>query len=401
MKALYFDLNMGAAGDMLAAALTELLPDPDGFVSRLNALNIPGVEFIREPSVKCGILGTHMTVRVNGEEEHEHEHEHGHEHGHGHGEHHHSDPDSIKRIVERLDIPENVKRDVNEVYDIIAEAESAAHGKPVSEIHFHEVGTMDAVADVTAVCLLMNEIKPEAVFASPVHVGAGQVRTAHGILPVPAPATSYILRDVPIYGGAIRTELCTPTGAALLKHFVSRFGDIPVMKVKKIGLGMGTKDLEAANCVRAMLGECLGGGEDIAEIRFNVDDMTAEEIGFLTETLFENGAIEVFTVPVGMKKSRPGTMVTVLFGIPDREKLLGIVFRHSSTIGVREYSVTRHVLARRNESVETPFGAVNRKVSEGFGVMKSKFEYEDIARIARETGMSISEVKEKIDDGKI
>ncbi|MCR5611387.1 MAG: nickel pincer cofactor biosynthesis protein LarC [Clostridiales bacterium] len=398
MKILYFDLNMGAAGDMLAAALTELLPDPEGFVKRLNALNIPGVEFVREPSEKCGILGTHMSVRVNGEEEHEHHHDH--DHGHHH-EHHHSDLGSIGKIVEGLDIPENVKKDVMAVYLLIAEAESAAHGREVTEIHFHEVGTMDAVADVTAVCLLMNEIKPDAVFASPVHVGAGQVRCAHGILPVPAPATAYILRDVPIYGGAIRSELCTPTGAALIRRFVSRFGDMPVMRVEKIGLGMGKKDFEAANCVRAMLGESEERGGDIVELKFNVDDMTGEEVGFLTETLFENGALEVFDVPVSMKKSRPGTMMTVLIKEEDREKLLKLIFRHSSTLGVREYHPVRHTLSRRTETVDTRFGGVRMKVSEGFGVTKTKYEYEDLARIARETGMSLPEVRKAIDEREV
>lgn len=398
MKILYFDLNMGAAGDMLAAALTELLPDPEGFVKRLNALNIPGVEFVREPSEKCGILGTHMSVRVNGEEEHEHHHDH--DHGHHH-EHHHSDLGSIGKIVDGLDIPENVKKDVMAVYRLIAEAESAAHGREVTEIHFHEVGTMDAVADVTAVCLLMNEIKPDAVFASPVHVGAGQVRCAHGILPVPAPATAYILRDVPIYGGAIRSELCTPTGAALLKHFVSRFGDMPLMKVDRIGLGMGKKDFEAANCVRAMLGKSEDGADAIVELKFNVDDMTGEEVGFLTETLFENGALEVFDVPVSMKKSRPGTMMTVLIKEEDREKLLKLIFRHSSTLGVREYRPVRHTLSRRTETVDTRFGGVRMKVSEGFGVTKTKYEYEDLARIARETGMSLPEVRKAIDEREV
>ena len=273
MKTLYIGCNMGAAGDMLTAALCELMPDPDGFTAKLNALGIPGVTFERETSVKCGITGTHMKVTVNGEEE-ESEDVHGHEHHHDHDHHHHHDQDpehhhdqdpehhhdhdhhhhhshtslhGIAHIVrDHLDLPEKVKDDVMAVYGLIAEAESAAHGVPVEEIHFHEVGTMDAVADVTAVCLAMAELNPDEVVVSPVHVGAGQVRCAHGILPVPAPATAYILRGVPTYGGAVMGELCTPTGAALLKHFASRFGDQPVMSVEKIGYGVGKKDFEAA-----------------------------------------------------------------------------------------------------------------------------------------------------------
>lgn len=260
MKTLYLECNMGAAGDMLTAALLELHPEPEQFLERMNALGIPGVKIKQEQSEKCGIKGTHITVTVGGEEEKSedvHEHDHGHVHHHHHHEHthHHAGMHEIEHIISHLDLPETVRQDVLAVYGLIAEAESHAHGRPVSEIHFHEVGTMDAIADVTAVCLLLHELAPQRIVASPVHVGAGQVRCAHGILPVPAPATAYILRDVPIYGGAVRGELCTPTGAALLKHFASEFAGIPVMKVQKIGYGMGTKDFEAANCVRAMLGE--------------------------------------------------------------------------------------------------------------------------------------------------
>ena len=410
MKTLYLDCSMGAAGDMLTAALLELLPDPEGFVKRLGSLGLPGVEFFAEPSVKCGVTGTHMRVAVNGEEEHEHhehEHEHEHEHHHGHehehehhhGHHHsHSSLGSIESIVASLDIPEGVRADVMAVYGLIAEAESHAHGVPVTEIHFHEVGTMDAVADVAAVCLLMDELSPDEVVVSPVHVGAGQVRCAHGILPVPAPATAYILRGVPIYGGSIRTELCTPTGAALLKHFASRFGEMPVMRTFAVGCGMGTKDLEAANCLRAFLGEREGARDEAAELSFNVDDMTAEEIGFLMERLFEAGALEVYTVPIGMKKSRPGTLVTALCREDNKEALLDVIFRHSTTIGVRECGLRRHVLARRTETVRTSFGDIRRKVSEGRGVRRVKYEYEDIARAARESGMSLREIREELDE---
>lgn len=251
MKSLYIDCGMGAAGDMLTAALLELLPNPDQFVEKLNGIKIPGVVFSAEKCDKCGIVGTHMVVKVHDHEEDGHIHDH---HSHHH-DHHHSTLHSVEHIFSHLDLPEEVRQDAVAVYRLIAEAESAAHGVPVTQIHFHEVGTLDAVADVAAVCLLMHTIAPEQIFASPVHVGSGTVKCAHGILPVPAPATAYLLKDVPIYGGQIRGELCTPTGAALLKHFVTRFGDMPVMKVSGIGYGMGKKDFEQANCVRVLLGE--------------------------------------------------------------------------------------------------------------------------------------------------
>lgn len=320
MKTLYLDCGMGAAGDMLSAALLELLPNPDEFIKEINAAGIPDVKVIREDAVKCGITGTHVKVLVGDTEEDEHMHEaHSHEHTHEHEIHHHSGMHEIEHIISHLNIPEKVRKDIISVYSLIAEAESHAHGVPVSQIHFHEVGTMDAIADITSFCLLINKLSPYKIIASPVHVGSGQVKCAHGILPVPAPATAYILKDVPIYGGSIKSELCTPTGAALLKHFADDFGEMPIMKTTAIGYGMGKKDFEAANCVRAIIGEPAtpapfntGNTDTIAELACNVDDMTAEDIGFAMETLLENGALEVFTLPCVMKKSRPGTVINVL-----------------------------------------------------------------------------------------
>ena len=264
MKTLYLDCGMGAAGDMLTAALLELMPDKAGALAELNAIGIPGVVYGYETVTRCGIQGTHMSVKVNGVEEsetmhdhhHDHDHDHAHHHDHAHGHHHHTGLHGIAHIVEdHLNLPEAVKADVLAVYGMIAEAESHAHGVPVTEIHFHEVGTMDALADISAVCLLLHKLAPQQILASPVCMGSGQVRCAHGILPVPTPATAYLLQGIPSYEGAIPTELCTPTGAALLKHFVSRFGDMPVMTTQAIGYGMGTKEFAAANCLRAFWGD--------------------------------------------------------------------------------------------------------------------------------------------------
>lgn len=304
MKTLYLNLGMGAAGDMLTAALFELLSDTDKekALEALKELNIPGVEFVPERSEKCGIVGTHMSVIVNGTEEseemfahshaHTHDHEHSHDHDHDHEHPHTHDHDnnhdhehshdhehdhsaceagsaeasdnivaeadkneSAENAKVKMNLPDDVRADFREIYRIIGKAESKAHGVPVKQIHFHEVGEIDAVADISAACLLMRMIAPEQVIASPVNVGWGQVRCAHGIMPVPTPATANILKNVPIYNNNIKGELCTPTGAALLKHFVTTFGPMPQMKVSKIGYGMGKKDFEAANCVVAMLGE--------------------------------------------------------------------------------------------------------------------------------------------------
>ena len=461
MKTLYIDCGMGAAGDMLTAALLELLPDKEAFLRKLNGLGIPGVSFEMEASEKCGIRGTHVTVKVNGMEEesldvhahehhhdhehhahehcceslhgheyqvhpgetgephahgleaYEHEHHHDHEHGpeahdhehhhdhHDHGEpghhHHHSGMHDIEHIVrDHLKVSDRVREDILAVYRLIAEAESHAHGVPVSEIHFHEVGTMDAVADIAAVCMLMERLDPDEVIASPVHVGSGHVHCAHGILPVPAPATAFILKDVPIYGGSVEGELCTPTGAALLKHFVTCFGDMPVMKVSAIGYGMGKKDFARANCVRVMLGETEGSRDMIYELSCNVDDMTAEEIGFATEMLMAEGALEVYTIPIGMKKSRPGTLIKVMCRPEQREVMVRLIFKYTETIGIREIATERYVLDRSIEEKETPFGRLRRKISEGYGVRRCKYEYDDLSRMAREKGSSIEEIKKEL-----
>ncbi len=402
MKTLYFDCSMGAAGDMLTAALLELLPDPAAFVERLNALRIPGVEYRAEPSEKCGIRGTRVSVLVHGREEgeeHPHDHTPEHAHGHGHG-HSHSGLHGIRHLVrDHLDLPEAVREDVLAVYGLLAAAESKVHGVPVEEIHFHEVGSLDAVADVAAVCLLMRELAPERVLASPIHVGSGQVRCAHGLLPVPAPATAELLREIPIYGGELRGELCTPTGAALLRHFVTAFGPMPAMRVHALGYGMGKKDFPAANCVRALLGETeerpeeAGGADEVLELRCNLDDVTGEALGFAAERLLEAGALDVWTQAVGMKKSRPGTLLCVLCRPEERETLLDLLFLHTGTLGVREARLRRTVLDRRIETVETPFGPVRRKLAEGRGVTRGKYEYEDLARIAAERGLSLEAVR--------
>lgn len=417
MKTLYLECNMGAAGDMLAAALLELHPQPEEFVRRMNSLGIPGVEFSAQPAVKCGITGTHVSVTVHGEEEesqdvhlhhhdhhhdHEHAHDHDHEHhehehhdhDHGHGHHHHAGMGDIRHILSHLDIPQDVREDAEEVYELIALAESHAHGRPVEEIHFHEVGTLDAVADVVAVCWLIHDLEPEQILASPIHVGWGQVRCAHGILPVPAPATAHILRDVPTYGGSVEGELCTPTGAALLKHFAQSFGPSPVMRVEKIGYGMGKKDFEAANCLRAMLGETQEGRETIAQLCCNLDDMTPEALGFVQERLWEAGALDVTTTPVGMKKNRPGVLLTCMCRLEDRERLVSLLFRHTTTLGIRESQCSRYTLSRSQRSLETPWGPVRIKTSAGWGVTREKPEYEDLAKIARDQDLPLDKVRE-------
>ena len=495
MKTLYIECAMGAAGDMLTAALLELMPDKEAALAKLNAMGIPGVVFEAEPSAKCGITGTHMRVLIHGEEEgampcghthaqedhhehnhahehhheHDHVHEHHHEHDHVHEHHyehdhhvhthahahvqedahchdsdahdhaHHHEHDAhhhahhgmaeIRSLIAELAVSETVKEKALAVYQSIAEAESKVHGAEVDQIHFHEVGSMDAVADVTAVCLLMELLAPEQVIVSPIHVGSGTVLCAHGRLPVPAPATALILEGMPIYGGSVQGELCTPTGAALLKTFADSFGPMPPMRVAKTGYGMGTKDFEQANCLRAMLGEpfpmngigskmqtgqdaedentgsCGAAGKDtetenpagregrITEISCNLDDMTGEDIAFAAERILQAGALDVFTESIYMKKGRPAVKLTVLARPEDEERLAGEIFRHTSTIGVRIHTDRRYELARRSEQRKTPLGTIEVKISEGFGVRKEKIEFASLKEIAETSGKRLAEVR--------
>ena len=413
MRTIYLDCSMGAAGDMLMAALLELLPEKDTFLQKMQSLGLPGLEISAETSVKCGITGTHMRVLIHGEEE-GHPHEHAAEaHAHSHADapeaahahvhvhpHHHTDLNELTHRISHLNVSEAVRSNILAVYQSIADAESRVHGVPVEQIHFHEVGSLDALADVTGVCLLMELLAPEQVLASPVHVGSGQVRCAHGILPVPAPATALLLEGIPIYGGSIRGELCTPTGAALLRRFVTRFGPLPPMRVEKTGYGMGTKDFEAANCVRAMLGQTEESAGHILELACNLDDMTPETVGFAMEQLFAAGALDVYTTPIGMKKNRPGVLLTCMCREDDREAMLRTIFRHTSTLGVRVSVCDRYTLSRRQYAVQTPDSEIRVKKSSGWGVLRRKAEFEDLARIARQTGKSIAEVLDTIPETK-
>ena len=439
MKTLYIECNMGAAGDMLMSALSELIDRPNEFIDRMNGLGIPGVRFERQAAVKCGVTGTHIAVTVDGEEEHSHDvhdhehhhdhdhdhdhhdhdhdhhHDHDHEHGHDHDHHghdhdhehsephtphstlhthhHHAHLSDIRAIIDGLPVSDRVKADAAAVYGLIAKAESEVHGEPMDHIHFHEVGTLDAVADVVGVCALLNEIAPERIVVSPVHVGSGQVRCAHGVLPVPAPATAKILSGVPIYGGAIRGELCTPTGAALLKHFATAFGAMPAMSVEKIGYGMGTKDFEWANCVRAMLGETEAAAGEVCELCCNLDDMTGEEIAFAAEVLRDAGALDVWTEAIQMKKGRPGTKLSCLCRSEQERDFAALMLKHTTTIGVRTQTLRRYTLDREAITLDTSHGPVRAKRSRGFGVERVKPEFDDLAGIARRDGVAVREIR--------
>lgn len=383
MKTLYIDCAMGCAGDMLTAALLELHPDRDGFIARMNDALGGKAVLSAKPDRKCGVMGTHVTVLINGDEEGEPERHH----------HHHTSVAEITEFIDTVPLADEVKDNAKAVYTHIAEAESRVHGHPIENIHFHEVGSLDALADVLSVCELMHELAPDKVLASPVNVGSGFVKCAHGVLPVPAPATELILRGVPIYSGQIKSELCTPTGAALLRHFAEAFVPMPVLRVEYAGCGTGKKNFETANVVRVLLGETEAECEQIVELACNLDDMTPEELGFTMEELFRLGALDVYFTSIGMKKSRPGVMLTCMCRSDKRDEMLRCIFKHTTTLGVREYVCNRYSLTRSIDTVQTEYGAVRIKKAEGYGIKRSKPEYDDLAKLARENDTTIAEIR--------
>ena len=431
MKTLYLECNMGAAGDMLMAALYELMfPEEQArFLEMMNRL-FPGVEVQPRQAVTCGITGTHMDVTVRGEEEHSHdvalgcghdhihehhhdhdhhhehehdhhhEHEHDHEHHHGHDHshtHHHTAPADIYALLDALDVPAEVKGAAKAVYARIADAESKAHGMPVEQIHFHEVGALDAVADITGVCLAIYMLRPDRIVASPVHLGSGQVRCAHGIVPVPAPATAHLLEGVPCYTGEIRGELCTPTGAALLTYFAESFGPMPVMSLEKTGYGVGKKEFPAANCVRAFWGESGDPQQaEIVELCCHIDDMTAEALAFAGERLLEQGALDISCTPLTMKKGRAGVSFTVLCKPKDEERLAHAILRETNTNGVRSRRCGKYILTPSVKTVETAYGPIRIKCADGEGIHREKPEYDDVAAAARDAGLPFQKVWEDV-----
>lgn len=420
MKTLFFDCSHGAAGDMLTAALLELVPDSEASIARINGLGLPGVEVRGKRDARGGIAGLLVDVLVNGEEEvqddchhhdhhhhhddhhhehahhhdhvhHHHEHDDEHHHEHHHHEHHHATLDEIRSIIATLNVSERVKESARQVYDCLAAAESKAHGRPIEQVHFHEVGALDALADVVAVSLLIDEIAPDRILSTPLNAGGGSVRCAHGILPVPAPATANILLGIPWHGDHESVgELLTPTGAALLRHFVDDFVPMPVLSVKKIGYGLGHRDTPgAANLVRALLAEDYlsgsGPNSEIVKLECNIDDMTGEDLAFASSRIMAAGAVDVSTSAIMMKKGRPGLLLTALCHADVADAVAISILRETTTFGVRRMDCLRYELDRTIIESE----GQRTKLGRGYGIEKSKVEFEDRARIANDNGLPI------------
>ncbi len=406
MKTLYIECGMGIAGDMLAASLLELV-DSEAMLAKINEVFAGVAEVTATSTKKCGIVGTHFEVQIGANKEVEGEHHHEHHHAaEGHHHHEHSTLQSINKKIADLSISPRVKKDAEAIYFAIATAESKVHDSSVDKIHFHEVGDIDAMVDIVSCAMIMEELGAEKIVASAIAVGSGYVKCQHGILPVPAPATALLLAGIPTYNDGIKGELCTPTGAAIIAHYATSFGEKPTMVVEKIGYGMGTKDFERANCVRVYMGETASHNTNkyiaghVTEINFNVDDMTGEDMAYATEVLLQAGAREVFATAVMGKKSRMGQLITVICDCGEEDKYIHLIFKHTSTIGVRYSTVKRQMLERSIKCVNSEFGGIRCKVSGSMDTQKSKFEYDDLVAIAKKTGLSLQQIKDIISEGK-
>jgi uncharacterized protein (TIGR00299 family) protein len=400
MKILYIDASMGMAGDMLTGALLELQPDPEKALQALNSLYEGLVEVSACPDTKRGMRGTHVSIRCGGREEGTEGHilqtDGGGKKPAAHGPH--TTLSQVRERINTLPLEESVRRSALAVYDDLAAAEAKAHGSTPENIHFHEVGTLDAMADIVNVCWLVQALAPEEILCSPVCTGFGRVHTAHGLLPVPAPATAELLKGIPCYAGSIEAELCTPTGAALLRHFAARFENPPLMKTAAIGIGTGTRDLPAANVTRVFLAEREENREDrICRLSANLDDMTPEALGYAQKRLLEEGALDVYTIPVGMKKNRPGILLCCLCRPEDQPKFVRCMFETTETLGIRSEFLERFVLERKQKTLQTPWGAVRCKMATGYETTKEKYEYDDLAQIAQKECISLREAEKRID----
>lgn len=427
MKCLFLDCQMGVAGDMLTATLLGLFDNPQQIVKELNTLGIPKVHYHLQPKIEHGLQGYHCQVIVDGQCEstilsHQHTHD---THGHTLFD--------VHQIIEKLYVSDAVKEQAVAVYQLIADAESKVHQKPVEEVHFHEVGAYDAIADVVAVCYLLEQLDIQRLGVSPIHTGYGTVHCAHGILPVPAPATMELLHDIPCYVDyTVQGELCTPTGVALVKYFGNQFGTMPVMRIDKVSYGFGTKHFERPNCVRGCMGQVIrmddvasfekiitAGVESMAnmnvdsiysdisnhnsvgiyhndaiiEMQCNIDDMTGEEIGFAVEQLLATKALDVFTTPIGMKKQRPGTMITVLCLAQDMPVIRDSIFAHTTTIGIRYMKKGRYTLHRQQGTIEYKGYTIGYKQVQTLTGVRRKYEYDDLRTVASALNITLLELK--------
>jgi uncharacterized protein (TIGR00299 family) protein len=367
----YIDAFSGLAGDMLAGALADAGADRMAISRALDSFAI-GVTTSWERVQRRGISATKFHVKADQQPAHRH-------------------LGGILKMINAADLPERVKARSTQVFRVLGEAEAAVHGVEIEKVHFHEVGAVDSICDIVGVCHALELLGVERIDCSPINVGSGTVNTEHGVLPVPAPATARLLRDKPIYSRGPAVELTTPTGAAVVAALATTFGPMPALRVKSIGYGAGDHDFkEHANVVRVMIGEASGALEatTVAVIEANIDDASPQVIGYAMELMLQAGALDAIVIPVQMKKGRPGVQIQVIVESDKREELAAILFRETTTLGIRFHTAERRVQSRAWVDVHTPHGIVRVKTGDhGFAP-----EYEDARKIAEVSGLPLKQI---------
>ncbi len=428
MRIAYLDGSSGISGDMFLGALVdagvpfELLQETVATLGVGAALEVSRVD-------RNGISATKVDVVVDGQKDlpreefwghaerrsSEHSHKHGdegasdHEHD-AHEKHSHSrNLNDILGIIKAAAISGQAKKTASEIFTVLGTAEAKVHNVEVAQVHFHEVGAADAIVDIVCAAVGAEALRVEKIYASPLNVGGGTVQCAHGVMPVPAPATLELLKGIPVHSGEIQKELVTPTGAAIVRVLATGFGPRPVMTTEKIGYGAGSRDFpQHSNVLRISVGETLESEgttantngssmeDEVVVLEANIDDQSPQIIGYVADLLLAEGALDVFTAAVQMKKSRPGTLLTVLAKPVDESRLRDILFRESSTLGVRSRHEKRHILERRHEAVRTQWGEVRIKVGSLAGSDSQLApEYEDCRRLAIEHHMPLKTVMQE------
>ena len=429
MRVAYLECFSGISGDMFLGALIDAGVPLDLFTRTVAALKLDArLEVSRVE--RSGISATKLDVIVDGEKElpreefwakqghgpshdhehshshehHDHHHEHAHDHEHSHGKKHaHRGLKEIREIIGRAEISQTARQTAIRIFEVLGAAEAKIHNTDIEQIHFHEVGAVDAIVDITCAAVGAEALGVDSIICSPLNVGGGTVTCAHGTFPIPAPATLEILRSAPVYSGGIQKELVTPTGAAIVSVLASRYSSFPRMKPEKTGYGAGSRDLEGfPNVLRLTIGETLEQHpglfpeEAITILEANVDDMTPQLVGYVMERALKEGALDVFATPVQMKKSRPGLLLTVLCRPEDSDRLKRLIFAETTTLGVRIREERRAVLERRHLTVATRWGDVRMKVANINGSVSNYApEYEDCRRIAEEHHIPLKAVMQE------
>ena len=411
-RVIYLDCFSGAAGDMLLAALIDAGLPVEALRVALGTLGVDHeIEVTRV--VRAGIGATHVKVRDkhhrhDHQHDHHHHHEHhdhSHDHGHGHPDHPHDHGHrtlaEINALIERSALSARGKARAIELFGRIGQAEAEIHETTLDRVHLHEVGALDSIIDIVGAVFALEWFGADDIVSSPLNVGSGTVQIAHGTYPVPAPATLRLLKGVPIYSSGPPAELVTPTGALLVSAYARTFGPMPAMSVDRVGYGAGTKDFEGVpNVLRVVMGERVGAqtgaqaAGSVVEVVCEIDDMNPQLFGPVTELLVKAGALDVFLTPVQMKKGRPGTLLTVLAPEAGRTAITDILFRETTTIGVRFHRVERETLDRRWQDVSVEGGLIRIKVAERDGVvLNAAPEFDDCVRVATATGQPIKAVQ--------